>query len=223
MHDFVKAAVEMRRRPQPLHLVLSKEQLDRVALWLDQGMGMMDAAKKIKAEFGAYEDATADAVRQRLVKFRSRHVYAEKDDRLSKMLKTRRGRVRIEQHVNTMQELYHLYELQRTRVHKAVSLEEKGPLLMAATQGEIRCAADLLTRIGNLQLEIGVLPRAPKEVKGALQSPDGQVTQFQWTEADDRLFRLIESEHAPALEGEAEEVEDLPPDIVDPDGSLPAP
>ncbi|MBS7812375.1 hypothetical protein [Roseococcus pinisoli] len=195
----------MKRQFAPIGLALNESQLKAVSEMLDSGMPVTKVARHMQGTWGVYKDMPEAGVVKRVRNFLTKHVNQDKDDRIGREIR-KKGINRFNANVNVLQELYELHAIQKARVGKALMMENKTSLLMASVQGEIRCQADILSRIAAVHLDTGILPRAPKNLKGEITDPHGRVMKFDWTESDDSLVRLIESEDA--LEGEAEETEE---------------
>jgi hypothetical protein len=84
------------------------------------------------------------------------------------------------QQLNMLEEMSDLFETQKVRVVKALKVEADMPLPLKDTTVEI----DLLRKMGvdlsNLHLEMGLIRRAPKQIQGAVQNPDGSKSSFHY-------------------------------------------
>jgi hypothetical protein len=104
--------------------------------------------------------------------------------------------------LDTMVELTEIIKTQRGRIKRAIEIEDKTKMLMAQTGIELRLLKDLCRDLAYLQMETGILPRAPKTVTGAFGTPDGKQVSFSWTESDEALLENLESGR-PLIEGKA--------------------
>lgn len=102
-------------------------------------------------------------------------------------------------------EMERLLLIQRGRVEKMLIREKMMPdgLVLNQTKDEIRLLKDLAVELGKLQLETGVMRRAPKTLSGTVTDPTtGEVKEFTWKEEQDALFKRLET-----LELTAEDLE----------------
>jgi hypothetical protein len=92
-----------------------------------------------------------------------------------------------------MDELTELVAHQKDRFEKMYLKEKMAPLLMKQVSEEGRLLKDMLVELGKLQLETGVLQRAPKKVTGSMTDANGAVQSFEWTLEQEQLFKAIEA------------------------------
>lgn len=97
--------------------------------------------------------------------------------------------------LSALDELTELVSIQKSRFQKVVVRESQMPngLLLKQVSDEGKLLKEMLVELGKLQLETGVLARAPKKVSGSITDPDGNTSEFSWTEEQDQLFKQIES------------------------------
>lgn len=93
--------------------------------------------------------------------------------------------------LNALSELERVAALQMARLEKIYATESKSPLLLKSVSDELSLLHNILVNLGKLQLETGILPRAPKKVVGQVVDPDGNVTQFTWSEAQEKLLEEL--------------------------------
>ena len=65
-------------------------------------------------------------------------------------------------------------------------MEMDKPILLKTTT----LLKDMLVQLGHLQLETGYLARAARTVKGSVMA--GEVTEFEWTEEQEKLIQELE-------------------------------
>lgn len=100
----------------------------------------------------------------------------------------------IQARLDAMNEMERLAKEQRNRLDRLLVKEAelpKGILLKDATR-EIAIMKDLLVEVSKLQLETGVMVRAPKNVKGSITDPTGAVTEFEWSEEHQALCKELD-------------------------------
>jgi hypothetical protein len=99
----------------------------------------------------------------------------------------------LKKQLSAIDELTEAVEHQRRRLDKALSMEgQQSKLLMKVTSDEMKLYALMLEKLGHLQLETGVIKRAPKIVHGSVIDQDGAIRQFSWAQEDEDLTKLIE-------------------------------
>lgn len=93
--------------------------------------------------------------------------------------------------LNTLMELEGLALAQRERVAKVLSTEKKGPLLMKAVSDAMAQYRAVLVELARVQMETGVIQRAPKSITGTVVDDTGRLRQFSWTEETAKLTDLF--------------------------------
>jgi hypothetical protein len=186
---------------------LGTEKTALVKNLLLQGESINDLVKRIQDEWGLMTDKKPATVQTMLYRF-SRGIV--KKETVRRVIDT----VTASKHVRvtTLTELAGLCEKQKKRLEKALTMESKGPMLLSMVSNEFRLMKDMLRDLALLQIETGILPRAPKTIAGMISDPStGKVTNFAWMEGDESLLDALRSEARlsfdNAFEGEAVEVE----------------
>ena len=151
-------------------------------------------------EQGALDDVKADSLRKMLDRYRQTEL---RDKTIAALTQAQKGGtyVKAVQRLHAIDELEELCRIQHARVTKVMGTETKAPLLIAQVGNEISRLHSLLSDLARLQLETGLIQRAPKKVFGAMTTPDGKPHEFVWTEEFDKLNEeLQEFEHRVAHE-----------------------
>lgn len=87
-----------------------------------------------------------------------------------------------------------LVAIQMGRLDKVLVKENGSPFLMKSASDEGRLLKEMLIELGKLQLETGVMKKAPKTFSGSTFDPStGEVKQFSWTEEQEQMFKTIEN------------------------------
>ena len=94
--------------------------------------------------------------------------------------------------VEVIDELEELARIQKGRLHKMLAREAQAPMLIKQVSDEARILADLLSKIGQLHLDTGVLRRAPKHILGTVTDDAGKVTEFSVHEEVAELMKVID-------------------------------
>jgi hypothetical protein len=157
-----------------------------------------DIAQIIRAEWGLLTDVRADSVKKMLERYRKTELRAKVIAQVSGANELVRTKT-MQKRLNAMEEIQNLVAVQRGRFEKMLVREQAGPLLLKQVSEEGRLLKDMLVELGKLQLETGLLVRAPKKLTGTLTDEEGNIQRFSWTEEQEALARIIE--------GQAERVE----------------
>lgn len=103
----------------------------------------------------------------------------------------------ISKNVNAMEALNELVIIQQSRFQKVYLLELATPdpakPLRGDVSNEMAALKEMLVKLGHLQLETGVLPKAGKTVRGSTIEADGSVSEFEWSEEQEKLYRELNS------------------------------
>jgi hypothetical protein len=167
-----------------LEIQLGPERAAELKSLLLQGKPVRELVPIVQNEWKLFEDKKPGTVQTMLYRY-SRGVV--KQEAVARVLAAASSSKHVR--VTSLEELQDLCEKQKRRLGRALELEEKmnGVLTDQATN-QIRLLSDMLKNLALLQLETGLLPRAPKTVKGMMMGGDGQITQFGWVENDDALL-----------------------------------
>jgi hypothetical protein len=103
----------------------------------------------------------------------------------------------VQKRMNAMERLADLVDTQALRLDKVLKREKDLPagMLLGDVKHEARLLKDMLVDLGRLQIETGVLARAPRRMTGTLLNPNGEVTEFTWTEEAEQLYAEIGAEY----------------------------
>ena len=135
---------------------------------------------------GALLDVKAESLRKQLDRYRQGEL-RDKTIMALTQAQAKNGMVSVVKRLNAIEELEELARVQHARLAKVLGPEQKAPLLIKSVGDEIDRLQSLLSRLAELQLETGMIQRAPKTIKGLMTTPDGQVHPFSWTEEFEAL------------------------------------
>lgn len=110
----------------------------------------------------------------------------------------------VAKHIHAMAQMEELALTQKARLHKMLQLEDGKPMLIGATSAEVRLYKEILVDLARMQLETGVMHRAPRTVTGVMVDAAGEVKSFTWTDEQDELLQGI-IDHDLDLEADAEQ------------------
>lgn len=190
---------------------------ERVAI-IDGMLARQDAADEVAAliqkEWGEFTDVKTSTLVRQLNRYRAQNIVPKlllamsakqtDSEAVGKAYKA------LVERLDVMAELQDLIGVQKSRLTKALERESLLPVLMSGTQNEIKLLADLLTKLGDIQLETGALKRANKTVSANHQNPDGSVNSVQlkieYSESEAQRFSDTMAEFVNFIDGEFENV-----------------
>jgi hypothetical protein len=151
-------------------------------------------------EQGALTDVKADSLRKMLDRYRQTELRDKTIAALTQAQRKDTG-VTVAKRLHAIDELEELARVQHARLTKVLAQEQKAPLLIKSVGEEASRLQSMLSDLARLQLETGLIQRAPKKVFGTMTTPDGKPHEFVWTEEFDKLNEeLQEFEHRVAHE-----------------------
>jgi acyl-CoA reductase-like NAD-dependent aldehyde dehydrogenase len=136
-----------------------------------------------------------DVKREALIRMIERYRGTEVREKLVKRIadaQTGKSLITVARRATALEELEEIARIQRKRVDKMLALEDGKPMLITATSNEIRMLKEILVDLGHMQLETGVIVRAPKTVKGVMMGRNGEEVAFSWTEEQAKLYQELE-------------------------------
>ena len=136
-----------------------------------------------------------DVKREALIRMIERYRGTEVREKLVKRIadaQTGKSLITVARRATALEELEEIARIQRKRVDKMLALEDGKPMLITAPSNEIRMLKEILVDLGHMQLETGVIVRAPKTVKGVMTGRNGEEVAFSWTEEQAKLYQELE-------------------------------
>ncbi len=136
-----------------------------------------------------------DVKREALIRMIERYRGTEVREKLVKRIadaQTGKSLITVARRATALEELEEIARIQRKRVDKMLALEDGKPMLITATSNEIRMLKEILVDLGHMQLETGVIVRAPKTVYGVMTGRNGEEVAFSWTEEQAKLYQELE-------------------------------
>jgi hypothetical protein len=171
---------------------LGKEKMAAIDSMLTKGIVASQVAALIKDEWKALPGVKVESVKKMLERYRKSELRQRIVDQVAGTTAGLRAST-LQKKASAMDMLQELVEIQTGRFKKMLVKEQPTPLLMKQVSDEGRLLKEMLVELGRLQLETGVLARAPKKVTGQVTDASGQVSTFEWTQEQDELFKSIES------------------------------
>ncbi len=143
-------------------------------------------------ELGVFKDIKHASLKKNLERYRASDLKDKVIDDLTKGKDKNIGLVK--KRLSALDEIERLVEIQKGRLEKALLKEAQLPgMLTKQATDESRLLKEMLVELGKIQLETGVLKRAPKTVSGSVFDPQtGETKQYQWTEEQDALFKQLD-------------------------------
>lgn len=172
---------------------LGKETVAEVDRRLLAGDSPANVAAYIQDELGGLKDLKRGSVKKNLERYRAtdlkNRVIGDIVERV-----TGSNTAELGKKILAYDELAHLALVQKGRLEKLLVKESSLPAGTVIQQAslEARLLKDILTELSRVQLEIGVLPRAPKKTSGASFDPiTGETRIFSWTEEQEQLYKQL--------------------------------
>ena len=172
---------------------LGKEKLGAIDEMLSKGIVASQVATIIRDDWQLLRDVKHESVKKMLERYRK----FELRERIVHQIAGTNEGVRastLAKRLNALDSLNELVEIQTGRFKKMLQREAQGPLLLKQVSDEGRLLKEMLVELGRLQLETGVLQRAAKKVVGSVTDSDGKVSNFEWTQEQDELFKVLDQE-----------------------------
>jgi hypothetical protein len=154
------------------------------------GAPSAEVAQLIHAQ-GQLADVKDDSLRKMLDRYRKTEL---RDKTIAALTASQKhgSTTAVVKRLHAIDELEELCRIQHARLTKVMGPEIKAPLLIKAVGDEINRMQNLLTDLARLQLETGLIQRAPRTVKGVMSAQDGQPHEFSWTEEFEQLNQELQ-------------------------------
>ena len=166
-------------------------QREQVDTMLGKGIPAREVVELIQAEWGMWVGDKLDTAKKRLQRYRATHLRKRLLNQAIDANKTL-SISGITKRLNALDELDKLVQTQIVRYQKVLMREQVGPLLLKQVTDEGKLLQGMLVDLGKLQLETGILRRAPKTVTGTVLDEDGNIKTFEWTEEQEQLFKELD-------------------------------
>ena len=202
---------------------LSTERLEALDAMLMKGMTGVAAADIVVNEWKVYPKKDKSAVAKQITRYRNEVIEPNIVARVKSSDGTPQGRALVEAKmgdIDVLMGMSELIELQKKRINRLSPREEKMPMLMASLRDEIRLLFDMYKGCGQLQLDIGVLRRAPKQITGHFHLDDDRdMVNFEANIAHQTGLRKVMKDVMGILEapGTVEKITFEPKDHEEPD------
>ena len=190
------------------------EKAAQLRAMLASGKSAKDMVPVIQGEWNLMTDKKPNTVLTMLHRYSRSYV---KTETIQRVMATVKNSKHVK--VSSLEDLAQLCEKQKGRLKAALKMEKTmNGLLTQQGSNEIRLLAGMLKDLALLQIETGLLPRAPKTVQGFNVDPQGRATHFGWVENEESLLQRLTLEtllpgegdydHAPTVEHEPDEEPD---------------
>jgi len=173
---------------------LPKEVVAQVESKLLAGESPLAVANWLQVDMQVFKDMKVPTLKKNLERYRAVDL---KDKVVSDILGANKGKsvAGLAKKVSALEEITDMVMIQRARVEGLMVKEKQmSGLTMKALSDEIRLFKELCSEMGKLQLEMGILARAPKKLTGSVSDPEtGIVRNFSWSEENDLMMKTIEA------------------------------
>lgn len=184
----------MRTKAYARITALGGEKVEKIDRMLRQGRPAAGVARMVQKEWGECTDISELSLSKMLTRYRKDIVETtvfeamEKAGTLDRVTGLVKG-------MDAVEELTKACSIQKDRLTKMYTQEAKGPLLMKQVSQEMDLFATMLDKLAKLQLETGLLKRAPKVLTGTMQpsDTDPDVLQFRVTEDTIQALEFFEN------------------------------
>lgn len=95
--------------------------------------------------------------------------------------------------LNALELMEAAVDRQLGRIEKLAKKEDGLPILLKDLTVNLDLYNRMCTNLFHMQVEAGVIARAPKKFSGTLTNPDGSAYEFEWTEEQEQLYRTLEA------------------------------
>ena len=156
-------------------------------------------------EAGHFEGMKYEAVIKTMYRFRD-HLHEEK---IKQIAAQPLAVLDHQTSISALKEFEEIVVLQKGRVLKSLAQEEKTPFINQMTSGEIRLLGEVVDKLARLQMDTGVIKRAPKTIQGQFDVSQSQP--FCWSNEKEALA----SELGTVIEHEIDELLGEDEELVD--------
>lgn len=183
-----------------LHYIMSLPE-DKIAevrqLIRKEGFSNAKIARRIQEEWGFHTDVVPATLTKAIQRYGKHMDKAALEHGLEKAGLLSRV-ADVTDKIDVIEEMADMALIQKGRVMKLYGKEAESPLLLGQVSAEIMKYHTILKDLAGVQLETGMLKRAPKTTTGVMQGqgPDGdpRVVQFRMTEETAQVLDAIDAE-----------------------------
>lgn len=190
---------------------LGPDRLDRINMMMMQDTTIAEVADVICDEWGFYADER-EALEKQLQRYRLEQIDSNLAARARNAERTDTGRRLVqyrEEQLDIMKEMRDGIAVQKRRINKFLDREENLPIPLNAVKFEMKLYVDMLKEYARLQLETGLLRRAPKQVSGSFHIDEENGTlEFEAEIKTNAELRRATRDIMEILEGDYEVVDD---------------
>lgn len=181
-------------------LDLGEETVEELEQRMLDGQKDVEIVAWLHSEKGALLNKSPESLARTLSRYR-RDVIRPRE--LDRVVKRNRGTSthHLRKKTDTLERLRTHLDIQEGRFHKAYDKEKNSPLLMEQVTKEGEILRKGLIDLAKLEMEVGVIPRAPRTTQGTMTSSDGTQATFTWTEQDARLLEELDESVTEGHEG----------------------
>jgi len=190
---------------------LGPDRVQQIDTMLIKNTTAEEVARVITEDWGFYADERP-ALTKQITRYRTEYIDASLKARADHAEKTQQGRLMVQlrtDQLNVLEDMLDVIIVQKGRINKALELEEKMPIIQATVKFELKLLFDMYKLYSQIQLETGVLRRAPKTISGSFHlDEEAGMLQFEAEMRTNSDLRKAIKDVIQILEGEFESVPD---------------
>lgn len=203
--------------------VLKEHELIEFEMMLNKGDTIPEIVKRLQDQWGYFKDISARTLEDKLSAYNT-HVLKPKMLAVIDDIDVYKETLAMVEKIDVVKEFSVLLMQQKIRVERILKIERflnsadtsgKSKDISAAVRKEIKIMGDLLEKVANLQLETGLLRRAPKVISGEFIGDDKDPKSIKFNITEQFISTLDQIAKEFNLDPDAITVEDkelLPPD-----------
>ncbi len=172
---------------------LGEERVNRIREMMIGGESISNIVRTIQSEWQSLTDMTEVALHKMLSRYRMSQVKPAQKQEIAQIIEAKKAPA-LRKSLNAINELEDAVALQAVRVKKWLAQESQMSLPIKDAREDLRLLKDMLRDLGMLQLETGILKRAPKTTLGQFFGVDGQAGAFVLTEAWEQAMQELDLE-----------------------------
>ena len=187
---------------------LGEEKVEDINDRMIRGESISSIVRVIHEDWQVLPEMKAPALHKMLSRYRLSVVKPEQKQHLIELVEARKPAA-LAKSLNALNELEKAILLQWERVQKWQAQQQQMGLPIKDMREDLRLLKEMLRDLGMLQLETGILKRAPKTTLGEFFGADGSRGAFIQTEVWDEAMQELEHMDLMALPGPDNEVIDV--------------
>lgn len=169
-------------------------------------------AAMIQKDWKIWTDISTFSLEQLLRRYKDEYIHAQMTAAVTRLQKKSGPAAQAIQYfgeqLNVIEELTSLVDVQKERLAKILKKLESNELPNKGVREELDLLMKMLREVGNLQLETGIMRRAPKEIKGTLTNGVDTPVEFRIEESYSPALQKVLDDAKRIIDGTYEEIEE---------------